>query len=269
MASNPIQYALQQLKHKIPIEILKLAFKSDYQPGFRWGGDQRSQSMDSIIRDRVIDARVNEDCNLKGGSQITVDLNKASVETIDYYTKCYRIPYHLTSGKRIISVQSVSYRNVAYGTVSGGNQIASAVMDMYKAMSSMTIVDTAEVAIVGDNIVTVKDNQRVLSDHYILLCTVENDANLNNLQPGAWKVYSKLVELAVKAYIYNNLVIPMDQGALSQGVNIGAIKEKIDSYSDADEQYEEYYKENWGKAIRSNDRAFMSRFIRSQMGRGL
>lgn len=268
MASNPIQYALQQLKFKIPKQILNMAFKTDTEASFRWGNDARSQSIDSIIRAKVIDARVNEDCNLKGGNQITVDLNKAACHIVDVNTRNYRIPYHLTGGKRIISAQSVSYRNITNSGSTGGNMVASAVLDAYRAMAPMPIVDTAEIEIKGDNIISVRDNYNVLSQHYNLLCTVENDVNMANLKPGAWKVYAKLVELAVKAYIHVNLVIPTDQGAIMQGVTIGTIKEKIDSYSDADEQYEEYYKENWGKTIRSNDRGFMSRMIRSQIGRG-
>lgn len=268
ISGNPVQYALQQIKHKIPKEILSLAFKPQYSPSFKWGGDSRSTSIDSLIKVLVIDARVNEDCNLKGGSQVLVDLRDTHCEVIDHYTRVYRIPYHLTGGKRIISTQNVSYRNMAYGTPKGGNQLATAVTDMYRAMSSMPVVDTAEVTIIGDNIISVKDSQKVLSDHFVLTCTVENDPNMSNLQPGTWKTYAKLVELAVKAYIYNNTVIPLDQGQVSQGVNLGSLKEIIDRYSDADEQYEEYYAENWGKTIRTNDKAFMSRFIRSQMGRG-
>jgi hypothetical protein len=80
--------------------------------------------------------------------------------------------------------------------------------------------------------------------------------------------YAQLVILATKAYVYNNLVIPMDRGVIMNGVANNKMQEIIDSYSDANVQYDEYYQENWGKVTFMNDRRRMGNLVASMMAKG-
>lgn len=272
---NAREYALNDVRRRIPAQILDLAFKDKDKvvPQLRWVKKNKIQSLDSKIVDKVIEDRVNVDCNLKGARQITIPLQGIPFDNVSHTARIYFIPYEHTEGRRIVSVQSLNYlryngtlRNDYMGGV--GNQLLSAGRDMYKAVSTMPIVSSANCEILGDNVILCRDTVRHLSDNMSLTVTLENAEAMSNLKPGAYKHYSKLVELATKAYIYNELSISIDQGVLHAGMNLGKIREIIDSYADAQDQYDEYYAEHWGKVAFTNDRPRMYNYITSMMGRG-
>ena len=50
---------------------------------------------------------------------------------------------------------------------------------------------------------------------------------------------AKMVTLATKAWIYNNLIIDIDRAAMECGADVGKIKEIIEEYRDANQLYDE------------------------------
>lgn len=270
---NPILYALNHLRHSIPQDILHLAFspRSAVNPTVRWGNNNDFSSLDHQIRDKVIEGRVNLDCDLVGGTQVAIDLRGVSYEQYDMRSRVFRIPYERSGGRRIVSVQTLNYLNYNgmpsyhHGT---GDQLLQASMDMYYAVASMPIVSTANCQLIGDNVVLVQDNVQQFSDQLAMTCLVENDSEMSNLNPGAYMHYAKLVELATKAYIYIQLSIRIDEGVLHAGMNLGRIREFVDGYSDANEMYQEYFMSTWRRVSYTNDRVRMHSFVRSMMGRG-
>lgn len=65
---NAITYALNNVRHSIPDSVLRLAFSPQAITSFgaRWRGNEQNVSIDASIRDKVIEGRVNIDCNLVG-----------------------------------------------------------------------------------------------------------------------------------------------------------------------------------------------------------
>jgi len=270
---NAITYAINNVRHMIPESVLQLAFSPQAITGFgaRWRGNQDAVSIDSAIRDKVIENRVNIDCNLTGGTVIAVDLSGCAYEQFDMATRVFRLPYEATGGRRIVSVRTLNYltyHGIPTQHQGQSSQLLSAANDLMKAISSMPIVSTANCQIIGDNTVMVRDDIQHLSDQLGMTCLVENDQGMNNLNPGVYPTYARLVELATKAYIYVNTNIAMDQGVLNGGVPLGRIREMIDGYADANEMYQEFYAQNWAKASFTNDRNRMNTFISSMIGRG-
>jgi hypothetical protein len=274
---NAIQYALNHIRHTIPEGILQLAFspRSIVQPTVRWNQNNEFVSIDQQIRDKVIEGRVNIDCNLIGSMQIAIDLNGVPYEQFDMATRVFRIPYEKTGGRRIVSIQTLNYMNYhgmggydSYGGFGGVDQRLGAAMDLYRAVANMPIVASANCQLIGDNTVMVKDNIQHLSDNLAMTCLIENDSEMNNLNPGIFPVYAKLVELATKAYIYTQTIIPMDQGVLHGGMSLGRISDIIQDYADSNEMYEQVFREQYRKASFTNDRPRMHNFINSMIGRG-
>lgn len=272
---NAIQYSLNHIRHTIPEGILQLAFspRSIVQPTVRWNQNNDFVSIDQQIRDKVIEGRVNIDCNLVGSMQIAIDLNGVGYEQFDMSTRVFRIPFEKTGGRRIVSIQTLNYMNYhgmgGYGGTGGmGDQRLGAAMDLYRAVANMPIVATANCQLIGDNVVMVKDNIQHLSDNLAMTCLIENDSEMNNLNPGIFPVYAKLVELATKAYIYTQTVIPMDQGVLHGGMSLGRISDIIQDYADSNEMYQQVFNEQYRKASFTNDRPRMHNFINSMIGRG-
>ena len=270
---TPIKYALQNLRHGIPIQILKYVFTT-HNRGWtqsKWKNVNRQQSIDSMIRDKVIEGRVNVDCNLKGAMQIAIPLDDIRFDLVDIDTRIYQIGKEHTDGRNIISVQTLNYvsgrAQLNIPDAGATDQLSAAAVNLFRASSAMPVISTASCQLIGDNVVMIKDTINHLAGSHALICLVDNDDEMRNLNAGIFKLYAKLVELATKAYIFNNLDIELDQGALMGGMNIGKIREIVDSYADSNELYLELFDEKWGISSFTNDRIRMNRYISSMMGK--
>lgn len=272
---DPITHALNHVRNTIPPQILELAFSANsiIRKPNSWVNVNESQSVDYNIRDKVIEGRVNPDINLFGGNQVPIDLRGAGYEQIDWQTRVYRVPYELTGHRRIVAVQKLVYLNYYaysgnYSNQTQGNDLSGALGDLYNAISQMPVVQTANVMIIGDNTIMVRDNVTHLSDQLALVAVVENEAGLANLAPGIYPLYAELVQYAVQAYIYNQLMIEIDRGLLIGGQELGQIRSMIERYEEAEQNYHETLISRWRKASFTNDRYRMYHFINTMVGRG-
>jgi hypothetical protein len=89
---------------------------------------------------------------------------------------------------------------------------------------------------------------------------------MSHIQPRSYKAFCKLVEYAVKAFIYNEYIIEVDMGELRGGHNLGKFKDIIEGYSDAEELYSTYLTEKWQKIAFQNDRESLTRFLKLTVG---
>jgi hypothetical protein len=89
---------------------------------------------------------------------------------------------------------------------------------------------------------------------------------MSHIQMRSYRPFCRLVELAVKAYIYNDQVIEVDIGKIRGGQEIGKFKEIVEEYKDAEEQYQEFLATTWQKVAYMNDNETFNRFVRSLIG---
>jgi hypothetical protein len=73
---GPMQKAIMEVKATIPKQILELAFLSNDNPRILV-----KRNLESVIRERVIEARVKVDCDLMGGIQVAIPLGSQSTLT--------------------------------------------------------------------------------------------------------------------------------------------------------------------------------------------
>jgi hypothetical protein len=249
---NPITYSLQQLRYQIPKEILEKVFLSNLN--YR---TIQATTLDTRIRQEVIESRVLVDCNLAGGTETHIPLSDLPKEFIDPFTAIYRIPKTMTQGRTITRALSVSFGEGAIMGASNiaptqGNALLDAAAGVLNSALPIPIVSTAQVQLIGENTVMIADNM-ALPVNIFLRCWLENDENFNHIQPTSYKNFAKLVELATKAYIYINAQIPMDKAFIHAGSELGRFKDIIDGYADANEQYDTHYNEVWRKTAYLND----------------
>lgn len=263
---GPIGKAIDEVKFRIPRPILEAVFLKRSQ---RWRA--APASVDELIMQTVVRPRVMVDCNLVGGAEVFIGLDGCPVERSNDYTSVYRIPKERTQGRSIMSVLNITYtdptRVSAYGVAAGTNQsimqqVGQAVMD---AHGSMPVTSTAYVQLIAENTVMVRDTV-VLPANIYLRCVIANDENMNHLQLKSYRDFAKLVEHAVKAYIYNEYIIQMGMGELVGGQELGVFKEIVTGYADQEELYQTYLTERWQKVAFMNDRETWNRFLRTKMG---
>lgn len=263
---NALAKAIDHCKYVIPREVLEAIFiRRDQQ--FR----NQPMTIDAHLMNEVIRPRVFVDCNLMGGTEMFVPLHDIAFERINNYTSVYRIPKSKTQGRSIMSVLNITFAdptaasNYGAATGCGSTEMLTTAQAMVDSMGTIPISSTAQVQLVGENTVMVRDTVLLPANVY-LRCVVANDETMSHLQLRSYRHFYKLVELAVKSYIYHSYAIMMDMGELYGGQTLGRFKEFVDSYADAEELYQTYLVEQWQKVSFMNDNESFSRYTRLLTG---
>lgn len=258
--------ALYEVRATIPAEILLEVFAAK-DIWFR----RSSATIDENITATVVRPRVMVDANLVGGLELLVDLAGVVGEKPNNFTTVFRVPKDRTQGRSIISALYVMYGDLSRmspGNVSasmGQSAMLQTAQSMVDAMGALPVTGTANVQLIGENTIMVRE-QSYLPSTLSLRCIIENDDQLSHLQLRSLGMFAKLVVLAVKAYIYNYLIIRMDQGQLAGGHNLGVFKTIVESYADANELYDTFLREKWQKIALMNDRESYTRLIKTVIG---
>lgn len=259
--SNPIQNAIEDLRFKIPHELLAFTYLSK-TIGYNLA---HAYSLDERIRDEVIHRKVLKDCNLIGGTEILIPVHMHLQQRLDINKAVYYIPKEYTNGRRITSALSVSYyagvpmAQHAYSHQQ--NLVMGTVQALWSSNTPVPQVSTARCMLVAENTVYVEDTARI-PDMVYLRCWIENPVDMSHLKLPAHRNFSRLCLYAVKADIYNKNVIKMGEAVLDGGSEISQYRDIMESYSDAIEIYEDYFDQVWGVVSRFSDKEAVRRSIR-------
>jgi len=260
---NPIQKAISDLFFKIPKDIIIRAFKSS-NPNF----DNYSTITNNIYIN-VLQSRVLVDINLVGGTEIVIPLDGVPFETLSERETIYQIPPEKRQNRNITSVLSVMSRYPSnVGIIAGhnlGNDVQNVGLAMFNSNSSAPLTSNAKVELISENTVLIISDFTMTS-FTSLRCVIEDDENLASLNKRNFLHFSKLVELAVKSYIYNKEIINLDTGALFAGKELGVIKTIIDGYAESEQMYQEYLTNIWSGVSTLNDRETTTRLIKLMVG---
>jgi hypothetical protein len=262
---NPIQKALTDIQFQIPKQILEATFIDDQA--------RRSPvpvSLEYLIREKVINARVMVDMNLAGGMLHNVPLDKVEPEYVDEYSVIFRIPKALTQGRSISRVLALSfgdqrtYSNYASTTL-GYNTLSDAANGVLNSQIGIPMTETTNVRLLSENTVLLQDLLAVPGRRH-LRCYLDNDEDLAQMRSTVVPFFSQLCVSAVKSYIYNNLIIPMGRDVLVGGRELGRFREVVDSYSDQEELYQTFITEKWRKINMFNDTLGRQRLTKLSVG---
>lgn len=263
---NALRKSLDDLKFTIPRPILETVFVKRHS-NYRIA----APSLDEQILNSVVRPRVYIDTNLVGGAEILVPLLGLAGEEVNTTDMVYRIPKNLTQNRSIMSVLNITYVDPSSMASAGSFSSCGVTLEqtqaenLLDALSPLPMISTGRVTIIGENVVLVRDSIRIPTNSY-LRCIVAHDEAMSHIQPRSYKAFCKLVEYAVKAFIYNEYIIEVDMGELRGGHNLGKFKDIIEEYSDANELYETYLTEKWQKISFCNDRESYGRFVKLIVG---
>lgn len=266
---NILTKALDECKFTIPSEILNIVFMSEDN-----NFTNELISLDERILAKVIRPRVLIDMNLVGGEHIKIDLDGVPRIEIDRFSSIFSVPQGRIMNKTIMTVMSIGFiKNGPYGGGSystnnifrtGGSSLTSAGAKIADASTNIPNVSTATAELVGHNKIIIYDRLGVRGV-YEVTCVVGNEENLNNIAYRSIPAFSKLVGFAVKSFIYNTMLIKLDKGYLYGGQDLSSIKEIIDSYSEAEENYNVFLNETWRKIASMNQADRIKNFIKLQL----
>ena len=259
---NAIAHALKEVRHSIPPAILQYAFVNN-----RAGNKRTVVSIDSIIREEVINARVLPDCNITGGTLEYIPISNLPYKETNSGARIYKISKALTAGRTIYSVLSVgedAYCKAYVDSSQGiGNRLVDRAQRVSESFAPAEFMHTTDVALENNNTVVVNAEVHHWGTNFHLICKLGYDDELSAIPARAYRNFSELVVRAVKAYIYNQTIVSIGAGAVMGGVELGTFRELIDSYADSNELYSEYLRTVWQKVALMGDKASKKRHIRA------
>lgn len=252
---SPISYAIGHIRYEIHDEIIRMAFQPDRVAGFA-----DAQSVEELIRRRVIEQRVLPDIDLAGGEHAVIELTSLSYSRDDR-SRFYQVPMASTNGRHITSVQGLETNLTAYNDRNRG--IYGATQALVDAAAGPESTGTASVYLVGPNTIEVTESVPLVN--IFLRCRLGNDRNANNLMGPASRPFADLCLLACKQYIYKTLHISIGNAAFSGGTINENIRAFVDRMEDASEQYREALID-WQRIAVMADTPFYHRMLRVSMG---
>lgn len=273
---NPIRKALDEVRYVIPLPILQRAFL-DRQSSWK---ASPNVSLDEQITSLVIRPRVLVDCNLIGGIHALIDLTGLPQEKAADYLTVIHIPKSRTEGRSIMSALSVGFQSLSYlsgwGSVASTSALAATgsfdntalsttAAGVLAAFDRIPMTSTARCDLVAENTIVIRDAIN-LPPSPTLRCVLANGENMENLPLRAYRQFAELVKHAVKAYIYNQLLVQIDRGELQGGVELGTFKDIVSEYRDSEQNYQDYLTQSWEQIAFMADDSQYSRFILMMTG---
>lgn len=260
--NNPIDYAINRVKNfAIPPQLLQFLMNGRQTSRYR----PTRSNLETLIREKIIEGRILPDCNILGPTETDVICQPSWYESLDDGSKILTIPLAATKGKKIVTVSKLLYSpgvftSAANGhvaaTVGGynprGSTMSQSLTKLADSHRKQEVASSTNMDIIGHNTILISSYVTFINNTS-LSCRLEGDENLSFIKPGKYDLVAQMVELATKAYIYNNYELDVSQGAISQGRELTDIRDKVQAYASADEEYKTLYQERFRKAIRMND----------------
>lgn len=259
---NAMLFMTNEIQAQIPRYVLELAFiNTNYR---------KVTSLSERIMNNVIRARLMTHLNLASQETIQVPSSVCEVVVQNDDEAVYRVPKSMLGGRSIVSALVMADGANTYHSqnFSSDPAYSGLQLDGAKAagnLSTLDIVQTAKLDLIGDNTILVYENSFNYGEFYFKVA-VENDVNLTNINPRSYKHLGRLAVLITKAYIYNELVVEMGKGHIFNGHELNIVNEIIDRYADAEELYQQYYDEHWEKVAFMNNSSNMHDFITAMFG---
>lgn len=255
-----ITYSLNRVKLAIPKEILDLAFLS------KSNTYNVNTTLSNQILELVLNPIVLTDINILSGKTLKVSLDNCNVTEYQHINNntniIINVPFKLTNNAKVVSPISLtindveSYNDTANPLTNNLNKVVNRVMP--ENIPGMLITN---LELIASNTILVHDNMPFTTSGFLEVI-IENNKNLSNIKPRSYPLFSKLVILAVKAYIYNELVVTLEEGSLYYGHNLSKVSSIIEGWESSLDDYDELLKTKWGKTAFMNDDPSYSSFIK-------
>lgn len=254
---NAINYGIRSTNMAIPEAILRYGLVTP-------NTDEHLLSLDNLLLTKVIRPIVMVDMNAYGSNKLSVSTNECDTIYSGSDGTTYHVPKKLTNFRSIAIPISL--------TMSGFAQMLSKPdSDIDKVRDSMGNVGgyiNSNVTLIGENTIFVAQYMETGTDTFLNFI-IENDSMLNNISSRNYMALGELFVLATKAYIYNQTVLKLNEGYILHGHSSDTFKDIINEWSDALQEYKEYFNLKWRKISFINDKPRKSNLIKSMFSSNL
>lgn len=256
--------ALQRIHTVIPEPILEAGFADE---GF-------DISIDEQIKQKVLLPRVRQDMSVRCGPLLQLILDERWIHPVSSPSRyalgiagansVYHIPPEAREHRDIASAFDIEFP-FSLGTQGqgaglwsdcqrAGNSVASLSCAILKSKTYANMLVRPTVTLYPGNIIALSPQISVLP--WKVHCRLQIDDNFSSFDVSLIAPFTQLCEQAVKAYLYNKLLMVVETGLVWRGAEIGVAKDIVSSYSDANEKYDELLIACGGADIMSSQRLY-------------
>jgi hypothetical protein len=258
---NAVQISISRAIREIPRMLLEDAFLKREYP-YR----QSPKTIEQCIKEEVIYKIVLPDLNLENGVYSFIPLNNAQVIQSDYDAQIYYIPKEVTGGRAILTAITVGtaspYMEQGFAANCGNSMINRKIHQLVSSISDLQVTTNSRVELIAENTVLVRDIGTQWLGGMYLVCILEMDDQLSNIRPRSIPFFTQLITLAIKGYMYTELIINVDKGRIYAGADLGIYREILMEYRDAWATYYDLLREKAGKILYMNNGENMNRHLR-------
>lgn len=244
---SAMNVALQRIHNTIPEEILVAAFKAhDYDV-----------SLDELIKQKVILARVLDSASVRGGPILKFLLRAEWCHTasapspyllgLSEAYSYFHIPPEARDHRDIACAISVRFPyslttsnagGLYSDTVAKGNTLGGLACATLSSVTGAGTIAMPRANVLPGNVIKLTPPQF----NYIpwqVTVRLKYDEEFTTLEVSSIETFSKLVEYAVKAYIYSHMLVEVESNAVYRGLELGVFRDQISSFAEANERFDE------------------------------
>ena len=265
---SAIQYAIKQIHHTVPNEVLNHIFNNHY--GYV------PTTMDESIRRSILLDRVLVDIDIVGGQVINIHSSQANVRSVNVNEWIFQYNDTNLNGHEILSAHTfiVGDRYMNANIVTNSipavsdcpldrstiGQLGHSLVDASSKAIGPTVI--TDLRLVGKNTILMYNVNMLLEGWFRL--SVTNDKELNNIHKKNWIQFGELVVKATEAYIYKTMRIAYGDAGLMGGQSTAGYTDYIDSIADSESEYKKLLKD-WMAIAMMNDTAQYNEIIKLQI----
>ena len=244
-------------------EILDLTFEPWNHP---------DKNLDQLILEEVILASVRDDASRQGGKMINIILQ---LDWAQYTSSpspyalgiggaysTFKIPPEAREHRDIVTCVSVRFPynvgrgasgNMYHDKLVAGTSLGALACAALKSQTGEGTFTFPHGSICPGNVIKL-DPPSMNWIPWMVKVRLKFDDNFSGMNSSSLETFQKACELAVKAYAYSHLRARVESNAVLRGVDLGVIREEVQSYSDAAEKYDEIIRNFHGAEILDDTR---------------
>jgi hypothetical protein len=241
--------AFSQIYNTIPRPILEAAFDAINHP---------DQSLDDLIKEKVLLSRVRDDVSIRGGKvfdlilQLDWALHTSSPSPyalgISGSYSTYKVPPEAREHRDISCVLNVRFPYTISASSTGsfynsasvsGNSLGGMACVALNSTTGAGQMSNPTAVVRPGNVIQLTPNPQYNFIPWRVKVRLRYDDNFSGMDVSSIKPFEMVCVEAVKAYVWTALVMKIESNMVYRGADIGIMKDIVSGYSDANEKYEE------------------------------
>lgn len=253
---NAIEHAKSHITNEIDDDILTFAFKTGYT--------NEIIGVMSVLENKIIRNIVIKELNLLDGEEKRIPFTACKLLMSANGVMLIEIPSNVLNNRPIITVDNIMSGGVGQARLNRVGGLPGLAINMLNTNSPTDLYSNCKVEIINNNIIKVSEVS-YMEPNAIISLRVHSNPNLSNLPSTTHVDFAELCLYATQKWIYAKKRKDINLAVLKGGAELSIIKEMVDEWSDAAEEYKEKRKE-FIAIMNMSDKRFMNEQIQLGVG---